>query len=156
MHRFCWYSRGGQPWIDAMPRVRHFVAGPLLQYLSTWPRHGRLGVPADLDCGALCAALPDLIEECEGFALVDRDDRAELLLLPQREGPPSMVLCYGRWPGAEVWEGVIQAGWPSRLDLSCTSWNRPVAKTRDNAPTRGREAEGTKAESRAIIRVHHP
>jgi hypothetical protein len=117
------YGRGEAAWLDATRRAKAFIAGPLYRHVTTWPRHGRLGVPEGIDGAALCALLPRLLEEHGELGLLRAADGDRLLVLPVHGPREVAVLCYGPWPGIEVWENHVEAALPPGANLLDTRWN---------------------------------
>jgi hypothetical protein len=117
------YGRGEAAWPDAARRAKTFIAGPLYRYVTAWPRHGRLGVPADLNGTALCAMLPRLLEDHGEFGLLAGADGDCLLVLPVHGPHELTVLCYGAWPGIETWERGVEPELPRGATLLHTRWN---------------------------------
>jgi hypothetical protein len=135
------YGRGEAAWQDAARRARAFIAGPLYRHLTTWPRHGRLGVPPDVDGTALCALLPDLLEAHGELGLLCGTDGDRLLVLPVHGARELVVLCYGPWPGLETWERGVEPELPRGATLLHTRWNvMPVREGTRLVPPERRQA----------------
>jgi hypothetical protein len=117
------YARGDAGWPEGARRAKAFIAGPLRHHLATWPRHGRLGVPEHLDAAALCGLLPSLLEEHGEFGLLMGLDAPRLLLVPVRDADAPSVLCYGPWPGIDMWEAAVEPALPDDISLLQTCWN---------------------------------
>jgi hypothetical protein len=117
------YGRGEAAWPDAARRAKAFIAGPLYGHVTTWPRHGRLGVAADIDGPTLCALLPRLLEAHGEFGLLGGENGDRLLVLPVHAAREFTVLCYGPWPGIETWESVVEPELPRGATLLHTRWN---------------------------------
>jgi hypothetical protein len=118
------YARGeAAAWSLGVRYARDFIAGALLSHVTTWPHHGRLGVPADLDGRALCAVLPRLIDDHGEFGLLVAGALPRLLVLPVVRAPEPIALCYGPWPGIETWEREVEGCLPPGMTLLCTRWN---------------------------------
>jgi hypothetical protein len=117
------YGRGEAAWLDAIRRAKAFIAGPLYRHVTTWPRHGRLGVPEGIDGAALCTLPPPLLEEHGEFGLLSAADGDRLLVLPLHGPREVAVLCYGPWPGIEVWEAHLEPALPPGANLLGTRWN---------------------------------
>jgi len=147
------YGRGETAWADAARCAQAFIAGPLSRHVTTCPRHGRLGVPEDVDGPALCALLSRLLESHGEFGLLSGADGGRLLVLPVHDAREFVVLCYGPWPGIETWESVVEPELPRGATLLHTRWNvMPVLEgTRLAAPVRTRPA--WKAGNLGIVRA---
>ena len=147
------YGRGETAWTDAARRAQAFIAGPLSRHVTTWPRHGRLGVPADVDGPALCALLSRLLEAHGEFGLLAGADGDRLLVVPVHGPRELVVLCYGPWPGIETWESVVEPELPRGATLLHTRWNvMPVLEgIRLAAPARTQAA--WKAGNLGIVRA---
>ncbi len=132
------YARCEGSWLESMQSVKEFIADELCRHVSTWPRHGRLGVPADLNCQALCALLPAVVEQQSEFGLLLVDGVPRLLVLPALwRGPEPLALCYGAWPGIDVWQGLIERHLPAGVDLSRTRWNEMPSLIGADVASRG-------------------
>jgi hypothetical protein len=132
------YARGETAWPEAARRAKAFIADPLYRHVTTWPRHGRLGVPADMDGPELCSLLPLLLESHGEFGLLHGTGSDRLLVLPVHDAREFIVLCYGPWPGIETWESVVEPELPRGATLLHTRWNVMPAQagTRLVAPVR--------------------
>jgi hypothetical protein len=117
------YARGEAAWPDGARRAKAFIADSLYRHVTTWPRDGRLGVPADMDGTALCSLLPRLLESHGEFGLLHGADGDRLLVLPVHDAREFIVLCYGPWPGIETWESVVEPELPRGATLLHSRWN---------------------------------
>jgi hypothetical protein len=118
------YARGDSAtWSTGVRSAERFIAGPLLGHVTTWPRHGRLGVPAGLDGRALCATLSRWLGDLGAFGLLYAGPNPRLLVIPITTSRPRVTLCYGQWPGIETWEHEIEGCLPDGMTLLHTRWN---------------------------------
>ena len=117
------YGRGEAAWPAAARRAKAFIGGPLYRHVTTWPRHGRLGVPVDLDGPTLCSALRRLLQDQGEFGLLADPDGDRLLVLPLHGAREPIVLCYGAWPGIETWDHRVEPGLPRGTTLLHSRWN---------------------------------
>lgn len=118
------YARGiRETWSQGVQCARDFIGGDLYRHVTSCTRHGRLGVPAELDGRSLCEQLPGFVENHGEFGLLMDDSSPRLLVVPVRQCRDAVALCFGAWPGIERWDGLVEPRLPFGLTLLRTRWN---------------------------------
>ncbi len=119
------YSKGDDSWLEGLALASEFIVGPLFLHVSTWTRYGQLGVQDGLNCTDLCARLPRLLKALGEFGLLrSTSGQVELLVVEVGDADDSTALCYGRWPGVQIWELEVMTQLSRGQPLSRTFWNR--------------------------------